>query len=312
MEYFLPQIIDNVKVPPVKCQGIKTKLVPFIAKSIVWDGSGKWVEPFLGSGVVLFNILPQRAFVADTNKHIIQVYKDIQSGTIDEMVVLEYLEKHGKILVEEGEEYYYEMRDQFNALGGSLRFLFLNRSCFNGMMRFNSSGEFNVPFNHKPNRYRKAYVTKIVNQVAYIRKILKNRDWTFHAIDWKETYHNVNANDFVYLDPPYIGRHTDYYNTWTDEDAVELAERTLELDAGYALSMWKKNKYRENDHLEDHWDGLTEETFSHFYHIGPSESLRNKMIEALMIKPGYVAEESVIDEIEFESVSSAEQISVFT
>ncbi len=311
MDFLLPKKIEKVKVPPIKCQGIKTKLVPFIAENLLWDGKGKWIEPFLGSGVVLFNILPDRALIADTNKHIIQFYKDIQNGEINEIIIKKYLEKHGHILYDKGDDYYYEMRNRFNESGGSLPFLFLNRSCFNGMMRFNSNGEFNVPFNHKLNRFRQAYVTKIVNQVSYVRKVMQNRDWTFEVLDWEETYHYVDAKDFVYLDPPYIGRHTDYYNTWSDDDAIRLAEQTLKLDAGFALSMWKKNKYRENEHIENYWNGLEEKTFSHFYHIGPSESLRNKMIEALAIKPGFTADGFSSKDENPRSHLRSEQISAF-
>jgi DNA adenine methylase len=62
-----------VKIPPIKCQGIKTKLVDFIRDNIVWNKQGNWIEPFLGSGVVAFNIGPEKAVLSDTNKHIIQL-----------------------------------------------------------------------------------------------------------------------------------------------------------------------------------------------------------------------------------------------
>ena len=54
-----PKDLERVKVPPIKCQGIKTKLVEFITSSIKWEGDGTWYEPFMGSGVVTFNALPQ-------------------------------------------------------------------------------------------------------------------------------------------------------------------------------------------------------------------------------------------------------------
>ncbi len=286
MGAFLPKHIQKVFVPPIKCQGIKTKLVDFIANNINWDGKGKWIEPFLGSGVVLFNIQPERALIADSNKHIIKFYQDIQNGIIDEIIVKEYLQENGVKLFEKGKDFYYEMRMEFNQNGfDSLKFLFLNRAFFNGLMRFNSAGQFNVPFNHKPERFRKAYITKISNQIGNIRKIIKDHDWIFSVADWRETLTKCEADDFVYLDPPYIGRNTDYYNSWSESDAKKLAVKTLSLSCGFALSMWKENRYRVNTHLENDWNGLVMREFAHFYHIGSKESLRNKMTEVLAIKP---------------------------
>ena len=177
-ENFLPKHISKVVVPPLKCQGIKTKLVNFIATTVKWHGRGKWIEPFLGSGVVLFNIGPDRALVSDANKHIIDFYIDIQKGNIDELIVKHYLEEMGAKLLKYGGDFFYEIRKQFNANNGdSLKLLFLNRCCYNGIMRFNAQGKFNVPFGHKPERFRRAYITKIVNQVSRIKQIIKDKDW---------------------------------------------------------------------------------------------------------------------------------------
>lgn len=293
---FLPKQINKVVVPPLKCQGIKTKLVNFISTSIKWEGRGKWIEPFLGSGVVLFNINPNKALVADTNKHIISFYRELQEGHIDEKIVKDYLEENGASLFKYGKEFFYEIRDKFNQNDGdSLKLLFLNRCCYNGIMRFNSMGKFNVPFGHKPERFRRAYVTKIVNQVSRIRQILKDKDWEFRVNDWQDTISEADPEDFVYLDPPYIGRHTDYYNNWKEEDAIKLSEAAANLSCGFALSMWKENRYRENLHLDLHWNGFLTKTFSHFYHVGSKEKFRNEMTEALVLKAENVAEQQEDD-----------------
>ena len=76
----LPKSVNRVIVPPIKCQGIKTRLIPFILGNISWEGSGRWVEPFLGSGVVLFNVAPQYALISDVNPHIIAFYKALYDG----------------------------------------------------------------------------------------------------------------------------------------------------------------------------------------------------------------------------------------
>ena len=64
-------------MPPIKYQGIKTKLVPFILSSICWPGEGRWIEPFVGSGAVVLNVAPPRALLTDTNVHVIRFYNDI-------------------------------------------------------------------------------------------------------------------------------------------------------------------------------------------------------------------------------------------
>ena len=286
---FLPKPVPHAWAPPVKCQGIKTKLVDFIGRSIAWNGRGRWVEPFLGSGVVLFNLCPEHALASDTNAHIIRLYQDIQSGVVTPRIVRDFLTENGAKLARDGAGFFYAVRRQFNEEGDSLRFLFLNRSCFNGVMRFNGKGGFNVPFGHKPKRFSQAYVTKITNQVARAAETMAGRDWVFKTQAWDTTLDACLEGDFAYLDPPYIGRHTDYYNRWTDADAEALARAAHDLQCGVALSMWKENKYRENGHLGEHWSGYVYRTFSHFYHVGPTEDLRNPMTEVLAIRPGFEA-----------------------
>jgi len=100
----LPRKLARVGVPPIKCQGIKTKLVSFILGNICWDakGSGRWIEPFLGSGVVILNIAPERALLADTNPHIVGLYQAIQRGEINSSTVREFLVSEGRKLAAGG------------------------------------------------------------------------------------------------------------------------------------------------------------------------------------------------------------------
>jgi DNA adenine methylase (dam) len=284
----LPFQVSHIGVPPIKCQGIKTKLVPFIFGSIEWCASknARWIEPFLGSGVVALNLAPPRALLADTNRYIIALYGAIQQGEINPSNVREFLTDEGKKLATYGEAYYYEVRERFNLQGSSLDFLFLNRSCFNGVMRFNRHGRFNVPFGHKPQRFSQAYITKIVNQVGWVAKQMRDKDWEFRVARWDETLAEAQPGDFVYLDPPYIGRHTDYYNSWDGAEAIRLASIAKRLPCGFALSMWLENRYRKNAHIEESWSGMEMRICSHFYHVGSTENLRNEMQEALIIKPG--------------------------
>ena len=287
----LPLRIDRVLVPPIKCQGIKTRLTPFILSQIRWAGQEhtRWIEPFLGSGVVAFNLAPDRALLADTNRHIIHFYQAIQRKEIQSSLVREFLQDQGNKLRKVGAEYYYEVRDRFNQFSSSLDFLFLNRACFNGVMRFNRRGEFNVPFCRKPQRFSPSYVTKIVNQVDRLAHLIAEKDWEFSVSPWQETLAKAELGDFVYLDPPYIGRHTGYFNAWTQLEAEKLAAIAQQLPCGFALSMWLENQHRRNEHLQQCWSGLEARTFHHFYHVGSKETWRGQIDEALLIKPGFAA-----------------------
>ena len=271
-------------VPPLKCQGIKTKLVSAIQKIAETRYYSRWVEPFCGSCVVALNVQPKRAMLCDTNVHIIKLYQDIQNGRITAACVKEFLTEEGEKLKTQGEPYYYEVRARFNEVPTSLDFLFLNRSCFNGIIRFNRKGKFNVPYCHKPERFAQAYVTKITNQVRQIAHVLRSVDWTFAVRDFRETLANANPGDFVYADPPYAGRHVDYFNSWSDADEVALAVGLGTLPCDFLLSTWHSNKFRKNSAIDLVWSRANFYMLKreHFYHVGSSEDLRHPMIEALI------------------------------
>lgn len=274
---------SKVFVPPLKIQGIKTKLIPIIKQYVVLNEKTLWIEPFMGSGAVGFNIAPHNAIFADTNPHIINFYKHIQDGIITPHVVRGFLETEGKKLSERDAEYYLFIRERFNKEHNPLDFLFLNRSCFNGMMRFNKNNDFNVPYGHKPERFAKAYITKIANQVEYVATKIKNSNWIFVCQSFEKTISLANSNSFIYCDPPYIGRHVDYYDTWNEQNEYALCECLVNTKAKFMLSTWESTKYRENEYIEKIWGFCDKKTKEHFYHIGAKEENRNSVIEALLM-----------------------------
>jgi DNA adenine methylase len=263
-----------------------------------WDEGvlGRWIEPFLGSGVVAFNVRPHRGLLCDKNRHIIEFYAAVQQGKVNPVNVRAHLEQEGANLRGNGDNYYYFVRERFNKVGDPLDFLFLTRACFNGVMRFNSRGGFNVPWNKKPERFCSAYVTKIVNQVAAVARAMYGRHWEFRCCDWHAALSDVNPDDFVYIDPPYVGRHVDYYGKWDDADERDLSRVVKDLPCGFAVSMWKENQYRKNPYLSDVWGGLPVLEFQHFYHVGASERLRNPITEALVVSPSSLSEPPCIEQ----------------
>ncbi|MCW3806868.1 Dam family site-specific DNA-(adenine-N6)-methyltransferase [Plebeiibacterium marinum] len=272
----------RIFVPPIKSQGIKTKLVEWIsanAKEMEYD---RWIEPFMGTGVVAFNVRPKKALLCDSNPHLINFYNSLKSKEITSGIVKHHLITEGDKLLKSEGEYYYELRKRFNEEGNPLDFLFLSRSCFNGMMRFNKKGGFNVPFCKKPNRFAQALVTKITNQVENISQIIQNGDYTFKNQDFKVTLEEINSNDLVYSDPPYIGRHVDYFDSWTEEEEIELRNGLVNSRSNFLLSTWLSNKYRINDYVFDVWKECYISTKEHFYHVGGKETNRNAVYEALL------------------------------
>lgn len=272
----------KVGIPPIKSQGIKTKLVPWIQSAIPEDFNGTWIEPFMGTGVVAFNVSPKRAILCDSNPHLINFYKAIADDKITPEIVKQYLINEGEKLLSQGEKHYYFVRDRFNAEADPLDFLFLNRAGFNGMIRFNRKGQFNIPFCRKPQRFAQAYVTKITNQIAWVSKMIKLKQFIFKCQDFKKTISEVNSDDIVYCDPPYIDRHSDYYNSWDEIYENDLFNQLSLLKGKFILSTWHHNDYRKNIYIDLMWSKHNVFTCEHFYHLGGKEENRNPMIEALI------------------------------
>jgi DNA adenine methylase len=271
-------------VPPLKCQGIKTKLVGHIDIVAKTRSFERWVEPFCGSCVVALNVQPKKALLTDSNIHIIRLYQEIQRGSLTPSSAKSFLDEEGNKLRTQGEPYYYAVRERFNNQPTSLDFLFLNRSCFNGVMRFNRHGRFNVPYGHKPERFAQAYVTKITNQIRRISEVISACDWTFAIADFRQTLASARPGDLIYADPPYAGRHVDYFNSWSEADEIQLADLLKQAPCDFILSTWHSNEFRKNELIERNWSDPRFHLLlrEHYYHVGSTEDLRHPMIEALI------------------------------
>jgi DNA adenine methylase len=280
----------KVIVPPLKSQGIKTKLVPWIM-DVAPKVSGRWIEPFVGTGVVAFNSRYKKAILNDTNPHIINFYKSVQNKTISAPAMKRYLEQEGKLLREannDGYEHYLNVRSRFNSGEYSpFDFIFLSRAGFNGMMRFGSKGNWNIPFCKKPDRFAQAYITKIVNQLIAVSQILQPEpDWQLYNKSFTKIIPLAEENDIIYCDPPYFGRHIDYYNGWTEDDEDNLFQLLSETKAKFILSTWHHNDWRENEMIKKYWSKFNIITKDHFYHNGASLENRREVVEALVCNFG--------------------------
>lgn len=276
--------------PPIKSQGIKTKLLPWILELVESSGldleQTNWIEPFLGTGVVGLNIpVGGKRIVGDTNPHIINFYNALKEGKITPLNMRSYLEFEGTLLSNSGEdgyEHYRRIRDRFNREQSPFDFIFLSRAGFNGMMRFNKMGNWNIPFCKKPNRFSPAYITKICNQIAATERIIRDGKWEFYHQDFVETIQRANRGDIIYCDPPYFGRHVDYYNGWTEEDEERLFLALQATQAHFVLSTWHHSEFRKNEMIERFWGQFNIRTQEHFYHGGARVENRRSIVEALV------------------------------
>ena len=162
---------EKIFVPPIKLQGIKTKLVPLIRQNIPPLKNTLWLELFMGSGVAGFNIRHSRAVFADINPHIIT--SDIVKG---------FLYDYGRKLEADGGKFYYAVRESFNKSHDPL----------------NRDHQFNVPYGHKPGRFTRAYITKIANQVRYIESCLMVYDWKFICQPFEAAIAMSDAGSFIF------------------------------------------------------------------------------------------------------------------
>ena len=182
--------------PIVKWVGGKRQLMFELLKNMPKDYN-RYFEPFIGGGALFFELQPNNAYISDTNEELINLYQVVRDN-VD--VLIKDLKKH-KIT----KEYFIEIRNidrtqeyqNWSDIQKASRFIYLNRTCFNGLYRVNSKGEFNVPFGNYKN-------PRIVdeNNLLNCSKLLKNTE--IKCADFSKILSKVKKNDFVYLDPPYV------------------------------------------------------------------------------------------------------------
>ena len=140
-----------------------------------------------------------------------------------------------------------------------------------------------MPFGHKPERFSKAYITKIVNQVDWVCKLTSLSEWAFLHQDFRPTLSGATETDFIYCDPPYAGRHTDYFNSWNRTDEKSLYQCLKASKARFILSTWHSNEHRENQAILTLWSEFNVITREHFYHVGANESNRKPIWKHLSL-----------------------------
>jgi len=228
--------------PFLKWAGGKTQLISEIEKHLPNSTIDTYVEPFVGSGAVLFWVLGEfaqlkKAVVNDINEDLINTYKTIQSTPKELISILEVLQKEYHFLdnlEDKKKEYYYQKRELFNnrkqnQTEHSALFIFLNRACFNGLYRVNRKNEFNVPMGS----YKKPTICDKSNLMAVSEALQKVE---LLCGDFEQTANYVNSNTLFYFDPPYKPlSETSSFNSYTkdefnDDEQIRLKKFCDRLD----------------------------------------------------------------------------------
>ena len=190
----------------------------------------RYFEPFIGGGALFFELQPENAYISDMNEELINLYSVVRDNVYE---LISDLNKH-----EISKEYFLEIRNldrtsEYKNLSNvqrASRFIYLNRTCFNGLYRVNSQGQFNVPFGNYKN-------PRIVdeNNLLNCSELLKNTE--IKCADFSEILTKVKKGDFVYFDPPYVplnetSSFTSYTKDGFDMDMqFKLREVCDELDS---------------------------------------------------------------------------------
>lgn len=258
----------KVATPFLKWAGGKKQLIyeiekyyPFKDRKIL-----KYAEPFIGGGAVLFDILNRfeikEAYISDINKELIITYEIIKNYLNDLIIILnKYQEEYWKADDIKRKEIYLERREEFNKLKSqnnnntvkAALFIFLNKTCFNGLYRENKKGYFNVPIG----QYKKPTICDEEN-LRIVSEKLKKVEIKFAS--YEESYDFIDEKTFVYLDPPYrplnktscFTSYTKY--DFTDKEQIELAEYIHKLDekgAKILLSNSDPKNYNKEDNFFD-------------------------------------------------------------
>jgi DNA adenine methylase len=234
----------------------------------------QFYEPFIGGGAVFFDVVQRynikSAIICDINKELILTYKVVRKDVTGLIQHLEkYQKQYEKLDDQKQAEYFYTVRKDFNYQCGSTNFnryskkwiaraaqtIFLNRTCFNGLFRFNSKGEFNVP----QGRYKNPKILDAQN-LQKVSEILQIAE--IKQADFKEVEKNIKENSFVYFDPPYrpiskTSGFTSYStNPFGDEQQIELSELFHRLDKKGLKLMLSNSDPKNTDPGDDFFDKI--------------------------------------------------------
>ena len=231
---------------PLRWAGSKRGLLPAI-RTMVPPRIGRYIEPFMGSACVYFDLLPDKAVLSDLNFELVQFFRQLRDHPESVADAFNAMDSSG--------DAYYELRAMVPAdLDASVRaarFLYLNRFAFNGVYRTNRRGEFNVP------RGVRTGAPPNTAELLEVSRLLRNVRIENH--DYLQVTSEAQAGDFVYLDPPYRNTDRETYGEYgygmfgSEGDVATLAQELRRLDQTGANVLLSFNDDGELLAAIEHW-----------------------------------------------------------
>lgn len=289
--------------PFVKWAGGKGSLIPQLNNFYPYELKNgiieRYIEPFVGGGAVLIDILQkydvQEAYAFDINIDLINSYNVIKNDVEDLITNLKQMETEYLQLEQEGRKnYFYNKRDEYNnytleenehSIQRAAQFIYLNRTCFNGLYRVNKAGKFNVPMGSHKN-------PTICDEenLRNLSKLIQNVQFQYG--DYRRSMEYVTENTFVYFDPPYRPLNvTSGFTSYTkedfnDENQKELAEFYRELNEQNAKLMLSnsnpKNTNKEDTFFDNIYQGFNIDEIYASRMINANSKGRGKISEILV------------------------------
>lgn len=227
--------------PIIKYRGGKSKEIPQLI-DYVPDFNGRYIEPFFGGGAMFFHLEPEQSIINDINAKLMEFYRAVQQHYPELKAELSEIEKiytlnradfdelkkaNPDIRVEDrNEALYYKLRNMYNGLieseySAATLYYFINKTAYSGMIRFNSKGEYNVPYGRYKN-FNTALITEAHSRLLNTAEI--------HNEDYSNIFDLAAEEDFIFLDPPYDCIFSDYGNEEYKEGFNEDSHRRLAAD----------------------------------------------------------------------------------
>ncbi len=253
--------------PFVKWAGGKSQLLCEIRKKYP-EKIQSYCEPFVGGGAVLFDVLanfnPGQVIINDINPELINTYNFIKKSPEDVIKLLSQMqEKFWNMTTEERKDYFYSKRERFNnlisncenSLEKAVLFIFLNKTCFNGLYRVNKKGLFNVPMGS----YKNPLICDSENILA-VSDLIQNA--TIKCGDYSSCEDFINENTFVYIDPPYRPLNdTSSFNSYAkekfdDDEQIRLSEFVTRISYKGAKIVASNSDPKNIDETDDFFDDI--------------------------------------------------------